>query len=217
MDCVLFDFDGTLTRRDSFRLLVGRFLRRSPARLLLIAFGLPLFIATGLLRMDKRYVKSWILWCCTIGAGPRRSFADIGTLALADFAQPQFWNDEVCERLMAHRQVGERVIVCTASGSEWVAPMLAARGLVCDEVIGSVLAYRLGGIILASPNCYAQEKVKRMANILASHRVVASYSDHPSDLPMLNRAEFAWIVNPKPRFLARFKRKLTVPWKLITD
>ena len=217
MDCVLFDFDGTLTRRDSFRLLLGRFLRRSPARLLLIAFGLPLFVATVLLRLDKRYVKSWILWCCTIGTGPRRSFVDLANLALADVSRAEFWNESVCEKLLTHQRAGQRIIICTASASEWVAPMLAARGLVCDEVIGSVLAYRLGGIILASPNCYGQEKLKRMANILASHRVVASYSDHPSDLPMLNLAEFAWIVNPKQRFLGLFKRKLTVPWKLIAD
>jgi phosphatidylglycerophosphatase C len=216
MDCVLFDFDGTLTRRDSFRLLIGRFLRRSPARALLIAFGLPLFVATALLNLDKRYVKSWILWCCTIGTGPRRSFVDLANLALADFSRADFWNETVCEKLLAHQRAGQRIIICTASAPEWVAPMLAARGLVCDEVIGSVLAYRLGGILLASPNCYAQEKLKRMAHILAKHRVVASYSDHPSDLPLLNAAEFAWIVNPKPRFVGRFKRKLTVPWKLIS-
>lgn len=215
MDCVLFDFDGTLTRRDSFRLLVGRFLRRSPARLLLLAVGFPLFLATGLLRLDKRYVKSWILWCCTIGLGPRRSFVDLATLALADVSSAGFWNDEVCEKLLAHRRAGQRIMICTASAPEWVEPMLAARGLVYDDMIGSVLAFRLGGIIQAGPNCYAQEKLKRMAHLLGSHRVVACYSDHPSDLPMLNCAEFAWIVNPKRRFLGFFKRKLTVPWKLI--
>ena len=86
-----FDFDGTLTSEDSYRILVRAALVSQPWRLILLFFCAPLFVL--LKRPDKTRVKSLLLWTLTVGRGRlggirflQKSLVDQG---------PRIWFQEV--------------------------------------------------------------------------------------------------------------------------
>ena len=43
-------------------------------------------------------------------------------------------------------------------------------------------------------NCKGEEKVRRLANTIPNAQIVTSYSDSESDLPILNLAKTAYVV-----------------------
>jgi phosphatidylglycerophosphatase C len=218
----LFDFDGTLTTQDSFRGLLRLAWRRQPWRFALAMVLFPLLALTVPLGIDRRYVKSWLLWSITVGKGHRRALLDLRswsrTLAQGDF----FWREDAVARYRIHQSAGQKVIVCTASASEWVTEMLESAGLPIDVVVASPIGYRWGGLVWVGTNCYAAEKtmyLERWMRVARSPRLgfVAAYSDHPSDAPLLNLADLAWVVLRHEGDRLRFQKALGVPWKTLSD
>ncbi len=218
VDAALFDFDGTLTERDSFRALLLQGFRRQPWRLVAAATGFPIFAAGVCVGFDKRYAKSWLLWCLTVGLGQRRAFQALEAWGSGLGRNPQIWKQDVIDRYLAHRNAGHDLVICTASAAEWVAPMMQAAGLKFDHMVATKLSYRWGGVVVDGPNCYGTEKPRRLERWMRgrdSVRFQAAYSDHPSDVPLLNLAETAWIVGSDPKFIARFEKGLGVPFAVV--
>ena len=217
---VLFDFDGTLTTRDSFRAVLRQGWRERPWTFLLAAAGFPVFALSVLARGEKRYVKSWLLWTLTVGLKHRRALEQLASWGRSLGSDESFWRDDVIARYHGHRNAGQLLIICTASAAEWVAPAMEAAGLRCDVMLGSPLVHRWGGLMLGGPNCYAKEKTRRIERWLRLRRdekvrFVASYSDHPSDIPLLNLADTAWVILRKASDARQFRKRLAAPWRVV--
>ena len=185
---VAFDFDGTLSIRDSFKAFLAW--RSGPVR---YAAGLvrliPDFVAY-LFTRDRGRLKAAAVRVFLRGASREKILADCenfaGSALGRGFIRPdaeQCWRD--------WRVKGARLIIVTASPEELVAPF--ARRLGADELIGTRLRFDAAGRLegdFDGPNCRGPEKVVRLR---AAHgpevRLAAAYGDSSGDLEMLQIAD----------------------------
>ena len=179
----VFDFDGTLTHKDSFLELI-----RTKAGL----SGLLL----GLLRYSP-WLVMMKLGLYANGKAKQRVFSHFfRNMSLADFTAlsnsmagryKEILNPDVLKKLEEALGQGRRVFVVTASAAEWVRPFLpvherltiVATGL---EVADGRLTGRFG-----TPNCYGAEKVRRLKALLTQpreHYHIVAYGDSRGDREM---------------------------------
>jgi phosphatidylglycerophosphatase C len=183
---VAFDFDGTLTTRDSFTLFVAW--RAGPIR-----YGL------GLLRLAPEIVLYPILRDRgRLKASAIREFlSDLTVPQLADAAEAfaQAWSERLLrpDALAAWsqwRDKGAVMTIVTASPEVLIAPF--ARRLGADHLIGTKLAAdkndRITGAI-DGENCRGPEKVRRLMGQFGTDSVLAAaYGDTSGDREMLAMA-----------------------------
>ena len=184
---VAFDFDGTMTVRDSFT----AFLRwRTPAWRWALG-GIRLIPATlaYLVHRDRGRIKIEASRVFLAGV-PRQTLEAEAARFAASHARRLLRPDAVAA---FHRWSGQGVrrIIVTASPEMVVAPF--ARGLGADDLIGTHFAFdaedRITGDF-AGPNCRGAEKVVRLqARYGAGMRLQAAYGDTDGDTEMLAAAE----------------------------
>ncbi len=127
---------------------------------------------------------------------------------------PQAWR-----RIALHRQIGDRVLVISASGEHLVAPI--ARRLGVADVIGIELdmadglySGRTRGVL-----SYREGKVSRLHAWLVQHGQTLEgsygYSDSRNDLPLLRSVDHPHVVNPDDtlREEARRRRWAELRWR----
>lgn len=192
-----FDFDGTLTRRDTFTPFLAR------------GLGWPRFF--------------WALMRCSpwlVGYALRLVPNDIAkarlmraTLSGRETAQMEVWTTRwlaqdvpgelrsgAMERLAFHQKAGHCCVLVSASPDIYlkrVAEQLGFDALLCTEM--DVQAGCLTGL-MRTPNCYGEQKVVRLNTWLLQRFGLASfagitlyaYGDTNGDKPMLRLAQHAW-------------------------
>jgi phosphatidylglycerophosphatase C len=212
---VIFDLDGTLTRRDSYVPYLAGFLLRHPRRLLHI---LPLpwvVLKYGLGRVTNTDLKQHFLHAVFGGASRReveswtRIFVD---RLLVDGLRP-----EAREALERHRNRGDLLVLLTASFDLYVHEI--GRRLGFDHVLCTQAEWldgRLSGK-LAGPNHRGEEKVRCLLRLRDAHAesTIVAYADHHSDLAFLRQADQATLVNGsfKTRRLAKEQGIPCATWK----
>lgn len=184
-----FDFDGTLTSRDTLlpflRLLVGR-ARVSRA----LAANMAGFARATRRRELRDVVKERVLSSCLAG----QSSADVNEAALR-YVPTIALRADVVTKLRAHQDEGHTVMVVSASPTIYVAPAVLRLGV--DVVLATELEV-IDGVLtgrFASRNCRAEEKVVRLDAWLAGRDVeLHAYGNSPDDAAMLARAQHAvWV------------------------
>lgn len=186
---VAFDFDGTLTVRDSFTALL-----RWRAGAGAWALGLvKLAPATAAYARDRERGRIKAAAVRTFLAGIRRAELE----ADAETFAAEVWNRFMRPDALAcwedwGRRGAHRVIV-TASPETTVAPF--ARRLGAEALLGTPLVFdaedRVTGAF-ASPNCRGEEKVRRLRAVYGEGvRLRAAYGDTSGDAEMLAIAEEA--------------------------
>jgi len=184
-----FDFDGTLTRRDTLlgylQLVVGR--SRVAAVMGRNVSGL---VRAGRERDARDIVKERVLAGCLTGVDVERASAIarayVGRIAM---------RDEVVARLREHQESGHTIVVVSASPAIYVGPAAAALGV--DDVLATELAVADGTFTgrFAGRNCRAEEKVVRLDAWLDGRDVeLHAYGNSPDDAAMLARADHpVWV------------------------
>jgi phosphatidylglycerophosphatase C len=182
-----FDFDGTLTVRDSFRAFLTW--RSDPLRLISGLLRLtPAFLRYPSNR-DRGRLKASLVAEFLAG----RTIVELEAEAdrFAEAAAPRLLRPDA---LATWRDWGERGacrVIVTASPDVLVAPF--ARRLGADVLIGTRLAVDSQGRItgaLDGPNCRGPEKVVRLQAAFGENvRLVAAYGDTAGDREMLAIAE----------------------------
>lgn len=186
---VAFDFDGTLTGRDTILPFLravagtGAFLRGLPALV-------PCLAARVLGLRGATATKERLFWRYLAG----RPFGEVRAAALR-FARnelPHMLRPAAVRCLDRHRSEGHRCLVVTASPEIYVAPWAAARGI---EAIGSRLAVDAGGRLTGGHEglaCDGAEKLRRLRAVVGEDvRILHAYGDSRGDLPLLAAAENA--------------------------
>jgi len=194
----IFDLDRTLTVRGTW----GRFIAFANARHPAFWFGTPIVAAQAI--------------AYKMGLAPRTSVKEksiaflLGNLSRAQLerAAEDFAEREVTMGLRTkarsvieeHRAKGDTLVIASAAAELVVAPI--ARRLGIEQLICTKLRWTENDRLspeLDGPNCYGEEKLIRISDAWgASHGYapITAYSDHISDLGLLQWADKGIAVNP---------------------
>lgn len=188
-ELALFDFDGTLSRRDSLADFLG-FSFGWPAVVRGGAALMPTLVAYAAGRLANQPAKERVLRHF-LGGCPRSELERLGR-RYATERLPRILRSTGVERLEWHRREGHAVVVVTASVDIWIQPW--CDGLSID-LLASSLEYtddRATGR-LAGVNCHGEEKVRRIRGCydLTRFRRIHAYGDSRGDRPMLALADEA--------------------------
>lgn len=184
-----FDFDGTLTHKDSLmpflRMIAGPWgflwglLRTSP-------------ILTGYIfkRIPNWKAKEAVLTHFLAGLTTEQLQSLGHRFAIQKI--PKLLNPEAVDCLHWHQSQGHQTILVSASLEAYLVPFAQSMGI--DHVLGSRLAEHAGRLTgqLAGQNCYGPEKVKRLQRLLGNLEGVClyAYGDSEGDRELLEAATF---------------------------
>lgn len=181
-----FDFDGTLTRRDTL-LPFLRLVSGTPKFLAKMLYLSPVLAAYATKLMRNDVAKEIVLRHFLRGMQP-------GTLnslgrAFVDRILPGLERPEGIERLRWHKAQGHTCVLVSASLDVYLEPW--ARNIGFDDWITSSLALDEAGRVsgrLQGGNCFGEEKLRRIKAWLNNKDCLAlyAYGDSRGDLPMLN-------------------------------
>lgn len=186
MNLVLFDFDGTITNKDTFTKFIVS--SASPARLIVGGiFILPAFILykLGVLPASRmRPLVSKVAF-----AGVCEKHINAKAQGFVCHYLPTVMRKPVLDKIAQHKEKGDRVIVVSASLSPYMNIWCQGLGV---EVICSELAVRKGKLTgsYVKGDCSGIRKVihiKQRLNLQHYHNIIA-YGDTEEDYPMLNIA-----------------------------
>jgi len=191
-----FDFDGTLTKRDTFMPFLARGLGWP-------RFGLALllcspWLAAFALRLIPNHVAKQKLMLATLKNKTIAEMDDWTNRWLAnDFpGQLQSWT---MAQLAEHQRAGHCCVMVSASPDVYlkrVSQHLSFDALLCTEM--EVADGRLTGL-MKTPNCHGEQKVLRLQAWMAERfgaaaggAVLHAYGDTSGDKPMLRLAAHAF-------------------------
>ncbi len=187
---VAFDFDGTLTRGESF----FRFLAfATPWYRFAFCFlrSLPVLLLYVGRLMDNESAKIHVLKVFLRG----RALAEIQDKAerfsltkIAPTLRP-----EAIAKLRGHQKQGHVCVLVSATLAIYLRPW--AREMGFEAVLATELAVDAAGRLtgeLASPNCYGPEKAARLRQKFGQEQIRAAYGDSSGDTEMLAMAEQAF-------------------------
>lgn len=185
---VAFDFDGTITTKDTFALFL-RYYAGTPLWALNIVRLLPSFVLYGLKVIDRNEVKRRVVRRFFKGA----SEADIWKRAEL-FAQdviPALVRPQAQACLDEKKARGENVYIVSASIEHYLKPWAKAQGI--DHVIATkldVVDSVLSGEI-EHVNCWGDGKLTRIGAEMGHqpYTIVEAYGDSEGDKPLLYAAK----------------------------
>ena|SRR5665213_3354936 len=199
----IFDLDGTITRGDTYLAFLIHTLRRRPQRAIRLA-GLLLAVARfklGYLPNDE--LKSVFLRA--IVGGSRRDEVAGHVDSFLPRCVRRMIKPAALARIEWHRSRGHRLVLASASVDLYVVPLGAH--LQFDNTISSRTAWlddRLTGA-LDGANLRGEAKLNAVRELLGEsdkRPEIFAYSDHHSDLPLLQFADQPVAVDPTSKLMA---------------
>ena len=186
----IFDFDGTLTRRDSLLpflhwALAGRFW-----------WGL-LVLSPMLLRYALRLIPNWrakdVMLTYFFANWSQDKLDKLGQRFAVQHI-PRMLRPEAIQRVQWHQKQGHHLVILSASPEVYLSPWGMRMGF--DQVIGTRLEVQSGvltGRILGK-NCYGIEKVERLKAYLGdlSGYCLHAYGDSSGDRELLDIANYPY-------------------------
>jgi phosphatidylglycerophosphatase C len=190
----VFDFDGTLTRRDTLLPFLRR--TRGASRTSIALLANSLVLARGMVAGDNRRdaAKASVLRHLLAGqdVDELRAAAEV----FADVVIDRGLRTSVAERVRSHKSEGHELVIVTASPELYVGPIGGRLGF--DAVLGTRLETtgdgRLTGRLLGR-NCRGTEKVERLQAWLGDgEATVYAYGDSSGDRQLWEFADHAYRV-----------------------
>ena len=184
MNLAVFDFDGTLTRKDSLFAFL-RFYSGYSKYLLKLVMLLPVFIGYAIGFIPNWKAKQQVLISFLGGDSAVEFQAQCDNFAKEII--PRLIRPTANNCIMQHLKQGDRVIVISASPENWILPWAQRYGF---EVIGTKLETvdnKLTGKFFGK-NCYGPEKVNRLKQYLdlEDYVTIFAYGDSKGDLELLS-------------------------------
>ena len=187
-----FDFDGTLTRRET--LLPFLLYTLGAAEVVRHALILsPTLAGYGLGLINNGIAKERVFVQCFAGM-EMQALQQEGE-RFAALVLPGLLRQEALQRLEWHKQQGHRCVAISASLELYVRPWAEKAGF--DDVIATQLETLPDGRIsgrLAGTNCYGAEKVRRLQALLGTTDgyTLYAYGDSRGDRELLSSADHAY-------------------------
>ncbi len=187
MALALFDFDGTITSKDSF----GDFIAYAVGRRKMVLGAV--LLSPMLIGYMLRFVPNWrakeLVSTYFFGGWEAHAFQDLASKYSRE-RLPQLVREIAVERIEWHRQRGDKIVVVSASIDLWLADWCAEYGL---DLIATKLEVKNGKVTgkFSTRNCSGLEKVRRIekfCDVKTFDRIYA-YGDSPGDRAMLGLAD----------------------------
>ena len=191
----VFDFDGTIIYGDSVVDMLKKARKQGKVSLplLLKAGAAGALYHLGIISAiaSKRSAHAFL---AALSQEDRTQFLQSFAQSLVERARP-----EALRQLQTHRENGDYVILCSASGEcymQYVAPLLGADALLCTPCDANGLP--------CGENCRGEEKVRRVTAYLKSQGMedavlLAGYGDTAGDAPILRQCQQPVLVRPKKK------------------
>ncbi len=187
MDIAFFDFDGTITKQDSF---FGFLLfSAGPFRFALKSAALiPVIFRFLMKKMPNQEAKERVI-AAFFGGTDAGDFNELSR-RYAESRIPRMIREEAALALEWHRSRNDSIVVVSASPENWIAPWCEKMGF---GLIATRLEVKEGRITgkFASKNCRGSEKVSRIKKQfdLSSFEKVYAYGNSGGDREMLEMAD----------------------------
>jgi HAD superfamily hydrolase (TIGR01490 family) len=184
----VFDFDGTITRKDTLL----EFIKFSKGRVkfyLCILLFAPLLVAMKLKLLPNWKVKqlmfSYLYKGMSIEIFNKYCF---GFCAVID----KLLRYEAMETLKLHQKRNNRVIIISASIENWIKPWADNMGI--DIVLATKIEINKNGLLTGkflTKNCYGQEKITRLLEIFPNRNDynLVAYGDSRGDKELIRFAD----------------------------
>lgn len=193
MQIAFFDFDGTITTKDSFM----EFIKYSVGN---TRFALGFALLSPILLLYKfKVLANWrakemvLQWF--FGGMPENDFRELANRYSRDEVS-KIVRPMALEKIQWHLTEGHKVVVVSASIDCWLQEWCRLLGL---DLIATRLEFINGRFIgtLSSKNCFGPEKVVRIKERynLSDYQRIYAYGDSSGDLEMLKLAHekfFCW-------------------------
>jgi phosphatidylglycerophosphatase C len=190
-----FDFDGTLTHRDTLL----PFLIRSlgwPKFLLALLLSAPWLAAYALRLTSNHRAKARLLQVSM--AGWSQVQAQRAAEHFVTDYLPGQWRAWGLQQLVQHQRQGHRCVIVSASPGIYLHAVGVSLGV--DAVLCTEMEMEAGHYSgrMATPNCHGEQKVLRLQAWLRATLdegalpELHAYGDTHGDLPLLHLADHAW-------------------------
>ncbi len=191
MNIAFFDFDGTITRNDSFLHFI-RFVKGEPRFWAGIILHLPLFLL-----MKLKFVPNWKtkeqLFSYFFKGVDNNRILQLGE-EFAEQVIPRLIRPKALAEIKKHQTTKTKIVIVSASFSIWLKPWCNKHGFELlateHEVKNSLITGKIKG-----QNCHGIEKAKqiRVKYNLEEYSSVYAYGDSPADVHMLSLASYKWM------------------------
>ena len=185
-----FDFDGTLTKKDSFL----EFLKFECGLINFywgFAFHAPFLIAMKLKLYPNWKAKERVLTYFL--KGKEKNQLERSADLFCKNKLPELMRKTGLKQLQEHIERGDKVYIVSASASLWVKPWCKAMNL---NLIATELEVKEGKITgkILGENCYGPQKVVRIkkVEIIDNYELIYAYGDSSGDKEMLAIADQAY-------------------------
>lgn len=187
-----FDFDGTITRRDTFVPFLIH--AAGPGRIArLCARELPLVVRVAAGRGDRDALKQR-----AVGALAGRTHSDLSETGIrfAERITRERMRSEMLARIEWHRSEGHELAIVSASLDLYLTPIAERLGIA--TVLCTTLEYDAHGVAtgnLVHGNCWGPEKLRRLqARFGTDGYTLHAYGDSAGDRDLLGAADHpTWI------------------------
>ncbi|MEA2074091.1 MAG: HAD family hydrolase [Campylobacterota bacterium] len=187
MNLALFDFDGTLTTKDS----LGEFIKFAVGKptyyFKLILFS-PIFFLYKTKLMDNSYAKELLfrLYFNGIMEDEFRAVAkEYGETMINAILR-----EDIYEKFLEHIRNGDKVLIVSASMRCWLLPFATKHDV---ELLSTELAFKEKSFTghFATKNCHGEEKLRRVkAHLnLDDYEHITTYGDSSGDDAILRVAD----------------------------
>jgi phosphatidylglycerophosphatase C len=184
----LFDFDGTITHKDTLFEII-KFQKGRVSFYLGMLWLSPVFLLYFLRLTNNAEAKEQVIRFFFRGS----SIVDFqGKCDLfIEKKLPGLLRKEALQKIKFHLASGHRVIVVSASAENWIQGWCKTMNIEC---IATALMQEGGYLTgkFASPNCQGIEKVNRIraALTIKDYKPIYAYGDTKGDKPMLELADY---------------------------
>lgn len=185
----VFDFDGTITRCDTFR---DFFIWSFGSLKFYLSFVVTApFIVLYLIGLVSNDFPKLILFRWFFRKTSEKKFNSI-CLDYAEYRLPELIRSSALERIRWHKQKGHTLIINSASLSDWIRPWAVNNGF--DYIIATT-AHITGGVLTGGfeGRCsYGQEKVAGLErlNFTKENSFIYAYGDGRGDRELLEIADY---------------------------
>lgn len=184
-----FDFDGTITKTDSFLIFLMKNKGNNISSLFKCLKLLPTLILWKLGYYSNGFAKEQVFKAFFKGF----SWPLFENLCInfGEIELPKIIRKNALRRILWHKAQGDRVIIVTASIQYYLHPFIKQYQI---EAIGTLLEVTEGKLTgnFCSLNCYGYEKVRRIKSLieLTEYDKIYCYGDSRGDKEMLAIADF---------------------------
>ena len=189
MNLALFDFDGTITKKETISEFL-RFCIGNTRFVLAVVRVFPSILGYFSGLIGNQEIKERLLFE-TVGGWQEEWLVEKGQ----EFAKkrlPSLIRPKALERIRWHKERGDRIVLISASLIYYLRPWADIVGI--KEVIGVELEIADGRITgkLLGKNCYGAEKVRRLKELLdiSNFDEIYAYGDSRGDREMLALANY---------------------------